>query len=107
MSDYGYHRHGGPYRSRDGMVCGVCKGLANHLDISVFWTRMLTLVAFLMTGLFPVAVIYVCAALLMKREPILPTGYDPSWHERLKERHERPAGSFDERLSRVRQAARG
>jgi phage shock protein C len=107
MSDYGYHRQGGPYRSRNGMLCGVCRGVAEHLDISVFWTRMFTFIAFLLTGFFPIVVIYFCAALLMKRQPILPTGYDPSWHERLKQRTHRPSGSFDERLSRVRQAARG
>ena len=104
---YEAYGHGGPYRSRQPMICGVCRGVAEYFDISVFWTRTLTFLAFWFTGIFPVVVIYFCMALLMKREPLLPTGYDPCWHERLKERHHRPTGSLNDRMSRLQQAARG
>ena len=30
----------GLYRSRDGMILGVCEGIADYLDFSLFWTRM-------------------------------------------------------------------
>ena len=33
----------GPYRSRNGLVLGVCRGLAEHLDFSIFWMRILAL----------------------------------------------------------------
>lgn len=59
----------GLYRSRDGMICGVCKGIADHLDISVFWTRAIALGALICTGFFPIGAAYILAALLMKKEP--------------------------------------
>ena len=30
----------GMYRSRSGVVSGVCRGLAEYYDFSVFWLRM-------------------------------------------------------------------
>ncbi len=62
----------GLYRSREGAVFGVCKGIAEYLDVSVFWTRVLVVVAFFISGLWPTAVLYVVGALLMKPEPVLP-----------------------------------
>ena len=35
--DYGT----GPYRSRNGAVFGVCRGLAEYYGVSVAWTRVL------------------------------------------------------------------
>jgi len=64
-------RHG-LYRSRSGLIFGVCKGIAEYLDFSVFWMRAIVVVATLFTGLWPVPVLYVVAALLMKPEPVLP-----------------------------------
>jgi phage shock protein C len=66
----------GVYRSRDGMFAGVCKGIAEYLDFSVFWTRVLAIVACLFTGFWPVIVLYVIAALLMKPEPVMPLSTD-------------------------------
>ncbi|HRI89999.1 MAG TPA: PspC domain-containing protein [Candidatus Hydrogenedentes bacterium] len=67
-NSYEYGRRG-LYRSRDGVLFGVCRGLAEHFDISVFWTRVLTVIAFIVSGFFPVVVLYIIAALLMKPEP--------------------------------------
>ena len=106
MSNQTEYELGGLYRSRRPMLFGVCGGIAEYFDISRFWTRMFTFIALWLTGFFPVGFLYICAALLMKKQPLLPTGYDPVWHARLNERRERPAGSFDERLNRVRNAAR-
>lgn len=62
----------GLYRSRDGAVFGVLKGIAEYMDVSVFWLRVAVVVAFFVTGLWPTVVLYIVAALLMKPEPVLP-----------------------------------
>lgn len=64
-----HHSHTGLYRSRDGVIFGVCRGLAEYFDVSVFWTRMITLGALIFTGFFPVGLAYLLAGLLMKKEP--------------------------------------
>ncbi len=60
------------YRSRTGMVFGVCKGVANHLDFSVFWARAIVVAAAICLWMWPVMAAYIVAALLMKPEPVLP-----------------------------------
>ena len=37
--DYGTYHRTGLYRSRDGMLAGVCRGIADYFDLSVFWLR--------------------------------------------------------------------
>ena len=44
----------GLYRSRQGVVFGVCRGLAEYFDFSVFWARAIALVLLFVTGLWPV-----------------------------------------------------
>lgn len=66
----------GIYRSRDGVILGVCKGLADHFDFSTFWVRAGFLVVFLLSGFWPVIGIYLVAALLMKPEPVQPINND-------------------------------
>jgi phage shock protein C len=59
------------YRSRNGMILGVCAGIAEYLDFSVFWMRVITVV--MTFFLFPWLIIgYFVAGLLMKPEPVLP-----------------------------------
>ena len=60
------------YRSRDGMVLGVCKGVADYFDFSLFWVRCVALVVFLFSGLWAVGGLYLLAALLMKPAPVIP-----------------------------------
>ena len=60
------------YRSRDGMILGVCKGLAGHLDFSVFWLRVIAAVTMFLSGFWPMILLYFIAALLMKPEPVVP-----------------------------------
>lgn len=69
---FGNRGDGGPYRSRSGMILGVCKGIAKHYDFSLFWMRFLTVAAALISGFWPILFLYLLAALLMKREPVLP-----------------------------------
>lgn len=60
----------GPYRSRKGVICGVCRGLAEYSDISFFWIRFMTVVLLLFTGIWPIVILYVIAAFLMKPESV-------------------------------------
>ena len=66
------HRPPGPYRSRRGAIFGVCRGLAEYFDFSVFWMRMIAVVLCLFTGCWPVLAGYILGALLMRPEPVLP-----------------------------------
>ena len=60
------------YRSRSGIIFGVCKGIAEYFDFSVFWVRLITMVLFFFTGFWPTAVLYFVAAFVMKPEPAIP-----------------------------------
>jgi phage shock protein C len=62
----------GFYRSRSGLILGVCRGIAEYFDFSVFWTRVITFMIFLFSGFWPVVVLYFVAALVMKPEPVIP-----------------------------------
>lgn len=62
---------GGLYRSRNGILLGVCRGIAEHFDFSVFWTRAIVVALFFFSGFWPVMVLYFVAALLMKPEPVI------------------------------------
>lgn len=92
---------GGLYRSRNGIILGVCRGIAEYFDFSVFWARVITLVLLFFTGFWPILVLYFVAALLMKPEPVIPIEteeeqefYDSYLHshrgaaDRLKRRYE-------------------
>lgn len=66
----------GLYRSRRGVLLGVCRGVAEYFDLSVFWTRAIAAALLILTGLWPIAALYVLAALVMKPEPVLPIDSD-------------------------------
>ena len=70
------------YRSRQGIFMGVCRGVADHFDLSVFWVRAVVVMAFLFTGFWPMGVFYITAGLLLKLEPVTPleNGTDPEGH---------------------------
>ena len=59
----------GLYRSRNGIILGVCRGIADYFDLSAFWIRAILIVVFMLTGFWPIIGIYILAALLMKSEP--------------------------------------
>ena len=101
---------GGLYRSRDGIFLGVCRGIAEYFDFSVFWTRVITVIFFLISGFWPIAGIYFIAALLMKPRPVIPINtddeqefYDSYTHSarsaahRIKKRYE----NLEHRLQRL------
>lgn len=62
----------GLYRSRNGIILGVCKGVADAFDLSVFWIRLTMVAVLFLSGLWPVIGLYIVAALLMKPEPVYP-----------------------------------
>ena len=43
---------------------------------SVFWCRVVAVVVFIFSGFWPIVVLYLVAALLMKPEPVLPLESD-------------------------------
>ena len=45
-----FNNRGGIYRARDGVILGVCKGIANYFDFSLFWIRIGMVVIFLLSG---------------------------------------------------------
>jgi len=68
--NYSHGQHG-LYRSRRGLIFGVCRGLADYMNVPAFWMRVLALLVLVFTGFWPVVGIYLVAALLMKAEPSL------------------------------------
>lgn len=57
-------------RSPNGILLGVCEGIARRLGVPSFWVRLTTFIAFCCTGFFPVGLAYLILALC------LPTGPD-------------------------------
>jgi phage shock protein C len=68
------------YRSRRGILFGVCRGLAEHFGLSVFWVRIAVLLVFVFTGFWPIGVIYIIAGLVLKPAPVVPL-QNPADHE--------------------------
>lgn len=66
------HSGRGFYRSRNGVILGVLRGIAEHFGLSVFWVRTAAVVLLLITGIWPITGLYLLAALLMKPEPVVP-----------------------------------
>jgi len=62
----------GMYRSRNGIILGVCRGIAEYFDFSVFWVRAIVLILLFVSGFWPITGLYFIAALLMKPEPVIP-----------------------------------
>jgi len=100
----------GFYRSRNGIILGVLRGVAEYFDFSVFWIRVVAVVLLLISGIWPIAGLYLLAALLMKPEPVVPIGneaeqefYDSYTHSRLNaiRRIKRRFDSLERRLQRM------
>jgi phage shock protein C len=69
MNRYNSLSKRGLYRSRNGVLLGVCRGVADYFDFSVFWIRAVVVILFIFTGFWPIVGLYLLAALLMKSEP--------------------------------------
>ncbi len=62
------------YRSPRGKIFGVCTGLAEWRDLPAEPVRLIVFLVILFTGVFPGALIYLAAALLIPMNP----GYEAS-----------------------------
>ncbi len=71
-----FEKRTGLYRSRHGVIRGVCRGVAEYLDFSVTWTRVVAVGLLLFTGIWPMVGIYFLAMLVMKPEPSVPIASD-------------------------------
>lgn len=65
-------RYGTLYRSRNGMIMGVCRGIADRYEIPVFWLRVGVVFLTITTGIWPVLLVYFGFAFYAKPEPVLP-----------------------------------
>jgi len=72
MKNYNKPSRDGIYRSRNGVIFGVCRGLAEHFDFSVFWARAIAIIFLLISGFWPAIGLYLIATLLMKPAPVVP-----------------------------------
>jgi phage shock protein C len=110
MKNYNKPSRDGIYRSRNGVIFGVCRGLAEHFDFSVFWARAIAIIFLLVSGFWPAIGLYLIATLLMKPAPVVPLNseaeqefYDSYTHSRhmaarrLKRRFEK----LERRLQRM------
>ena len=110
MKKYDRSSRNGIYRSRDGIIFGVCRGLADYFDFSVFWSRAIAIIFFIVSGFWPAIGLYLVAAVLMKPAPVIPLAteaekefydsYTKSRHlaaQRIKRRYE----NLEKRLRRM------
>jgi phage shock protein C len=98
------------YRSRNGVILGVCRGIAEYFDFSLFWVRAIAVIFLLFTGFWPTLIVYFIAALLMKPEPVIPIHtdeeqefYDSYVHSRkwATDRIKRRSENLERRLRRL------
>lgn len=111
-----YESNSGPrkvlYRSRDGYILGVCKGLADYFDFPVFWMRVLAVLAVICSWFFAL-IAYIVAAIVMKQEPVVPFENDndrefyesyTSSRNMASQRLKRMYDSLDRRVQRMEDA---
>ena len=72
MKNYDKLSRDGVYRSRNGVIFGVCRGLADHFDFSVLWARAIAIIFLVVSGFWPAIGLYLIATLLMKPAPVVP-----------------------------------
>jgi phage shock protein C len=67
------------YRSRSGWIFGVCRGVADYAEIPVFWIRLACIAACAISAFWPVALIYILAAIFIKPAPVVEINDADSW----------------------------
>lgn len=100
----------GFYRARDGMMLGVCKGLARYRGLPVAGVRIVVIFLTILTGFWPGVLLYALAGLLMEPEPLVKpespqesdfySRFHGSRVEALQELH-RKMTSLDSRIQRM------
>ncbi len=103
----------GLYRSRNGMILGVIRGVAEYFDFSVFWARTIAIILLLVSGFWPITGLYFLAALIMKPAPVLRIDsddahdfYDSYVHSRPRavDRLKRRYDNVEQRIRRMEDA---
>ena len=103
----------GLYRSRNGIILGVVRGISEYFDFSVFWGRTIVIILLLVSGFWPVTGLYFLAALLMKPAPVLRIDsddahdfYDSYVHSRPRavDRLKRRYDNVEQRIRRMEDA---
>ena len=103
----------GLYRSRNGLILGVIRGISEYFDFSVFWGRTIAVILLLVSGFWPVTGLYFLAALLMKPAPVLRIDsddahdfYDSYVHSRPRavDRIKRRYDNIEQRIRRMEDA---
>jgi phage shock protein C len=61
----------GPFRSRQGLILGVVRGLADHYRLSPGLLRLAIIGVSIFLAFWPVVIIYLAAALIMPAEPTI------------------------------------
>jgi phage shock protein C len=107
-SRYTHSSHRRIYRSRDGAILGICKGLASHFDISLFWTRVVAVFLLLASGIWPALGAYLLAALILKPEPVIPFDAEgeESFYETYAQAPRRAAPGLKQRYERLERRLR-
>lgn len=55
--------------TKDGRFMGVCAGVADYFDIRPGVIRLLAVIAFFMTGIFPTLIIYLLLGFILENKP--------------------------------------
>ncbi|MDR3135440.1 MAG: PspC domain-containing protein [Deltaproteobacteria bacterium] len=59
----------GPFRSKNGLIFGVIRGLADYYGISPYMLRLAALGVSIFLAFWPVLLLYIAAAIIMPAEP--------------------------------------
>lgn len=78
-TDTAYARPRGLYRSRNGAIFGVCRGLALYFELPVWAVRLLAIFAAFLTGIWPMVLLYLIAAIFMKPAPTQAPHDEDGW----------------------------
>jgi len=89
------------YRSGNGVLLGVCKGLADYFDFSVYWVRAILIICLILSGFWPIMGLYFLAALIMKPEPAMPVMPEAEKRRGAMERLKRRYENMERRLRRM------
>lgn len=65
------NEHRGLYRSRNGWIFGVARGLAEGSGFPVWFVRIAFVFFALFTQVIPTVVIYIVLAIVLRQEPVL------------------------------------
>ena len=79
MSRQAYYASRALYRSRCGWIFGVCRGIADYADISPIWVRLAFVILAVTTAFFPMVLVYLVLAIVVKPEPLLRPETEDDW----------------------------